>query len=101
MVIKITIFLNFPSLSLFPELVLQQIHPYLDAHICVMDVHLGPQIFPNLLLAQEILQEPDAILEVVTTHTPLPGFAVLQVRGIITGTALHSPSTACSSKGMS
>jgi len=65
-----------------------------------VDVHLGPQVFANPLLTQEFFQELGAVFEVVSTNAPLPGLAVLQVRGVITGAALHAPSTACSGQGV-
>lgn len=65
-----------------------------------MDVHLGPQIFPDPLLTQELFQELGAVFEVVPTHTPLPGLAVLQVWGVVAGAALHAPRAARSGQGV-
>lgn len=66
-----------------------------------MDVHLGPQVFANPLLTQEFFQELGAVFEVVSTNAPLPGLAVLQVWGVVTGAALHAPSTTRSGQGVS
>lgn len=65
-----------------------------------MDVHLGPQVFANPLLTQEFLQKLGAVFEVVSTNTPLPGLAVLQVRGVVAGATLHAPSAARAGQGV-
>lgn len=59
-----------------------------------MDVHLGPQVFADPLLPQELLQELGAVLEVVPADAPLPGLAVLQAGGVVAGAALHAPRAA-------
>lgn len=53
-----------------------------------------PQIFASSLGPQEVVQELGAILEVVTTHAPLPGLPALEARGVITGAPLHAASAA-------
>lgn len=58
-----------------------------------MEVHSGSQILARPP-AQELLDKLAAVLEVVSTATPLPSLTVFQVRGLITGTALHAPCTA-------
>lgn len=67
---------------------------YLDAHVGVVDVHLGPQVFADPLLPQELFQELGAVLEVVPTDSPLPGLAILQAWGVVAGAALHAPGAA-------
>lgn len=67
---------------------------HLDAHMGVVGVSSGPQVLASSLGSQEVAQEFGAVLEVVTTHTPLPGLPAFQAGGVITGTALHAPSTA-------
>ena len=44
--------------------------------------------------AQEVLDKLVAVLQVVAATPPLPGLAVLQVWGLVTGAALHPPGAA-------
>lgn len=50
---------------------------HLDAHVGVMSICLCPQVFAFSLGPQEVAQELGAVLEVVATHTPLPGLPAL------------------------
>ena len=60
----------------------------------VVGVCPRPQVFASSLGPQKVVQELGAILEVVTTHTPLPGLPALEARGVITGAPLHAASAA-------
>lgn len=58
-----------------------------------MEIHPGSQVLVGLP-PQELLDELVAVFQVVTTATPLPGLAVLQVGGLVAGAALHPARTA-------
>ena len=66
---------------------------YLHAHIGVVHVYTCAQVLVGAL-AQEVLDKLVAVLEVVSAAAPLPGLAVLQVGGLITGAALHAAGAA-------
>ena len=72
---------------------------YLHANISVVHVHPSTEIFVRSL-AQKVLDKFVAVLEVVSAAAPLPGLAVLQVWGFVTGTALHAARTAGLGHGM-
>lgn len=72
---------------------------YLHANIGVVHVHPGTEIFVGPL-AQEVLDKLVAVLKVVSTAAPLPGLAVLQVWGLVTGAALHAARAAGLGHGM-
>lgn len=63
--------------------------PYLHAHVCIMHVHACAQVLVGAF-AQEVFDKLVGILEVVSTASPLPRLAVLQVRGLVTRAALHA-----------
>lgn len=60
----------------------------------VVGVSSRPQILASSLRPQEVAEELGAVLQVVTTHAPLPGLPALQAWGVIAGATLHAPSTA-------
>lgn len=75
-------------------------HAHLDAHVGVVGVCPCPQVLVSSLGPQEVAQKLGAVLEVVTTHAPLPGLPALQPRRVITGAALHAPSAAGPGQGV-
>lgn len=72
---------------------------HLHAHEVVVEVHPGSQVLVGLP-PQELLDKLVAVFQVVAAATPLPGLAVLQVGGLITGAALHPARAACLSHGV-
>lgn len=77
-----------------------RVFAYLDAHVGVVGVSSSPQVLASSLGPQEVTEEFGAVLEIVTTHTPLPGLPALQAWGVITGATFHAPSTAGSGQCM-
>lgn len=67
-------------------------HP--DAGVYIVCVDLSPQVLANPFLAQELLEEPGAVLQVVSTHSPLPRFTLLHAWSVVTCAALHTARTA-------
>lgn len=67
---------------------------HLDAHVGVVGVCPGPQVFASSLGPQEVAQKLGAVLEVVAAHAPLPGLPALQAWGVIAGAALHASGAA-------
>lgn len=65
------------------------LHTHLHAHIRVVHVHACTQVFVGAF-AQEVLDKLVGVFEVVSTASPLPRLAVLQVRGLVTCAALHT-----------
>lgn len=53
-----------------------------------MEIHPGSQVLVGLP-PQELLDKLVAVFQVVTAATPLPSLAVLQVRSLVAGAALH------------
>lgn len=62
----------------------------LDAHVGVVHINPGSQVLAGFPLPQEVLDKFNAVLEVVPTAAPLPRLFILQVRGLVTGAALHA-----------
>lgn len=62
-----------------------------NPHIDIMGVDVGPQVLADPLLAQELLEELGAVLQIIPTDAPLPGLAVLQAGRVVARAALHAP----------
>lgn len=84
----------------FVNLCLLILHTYFHAHICIVHVHACTQVFVGAF-AQEVLDKLVGIFEVVSTASPLPRLAVLQVWGLITRAALHASRAASFGQRMS
>lgn len=63
-------------------------HP--NSHIDVVGVDLSPQVLADPLLAQELLEELGAVLQVVAADAPLPGLAVLDAWRVVARAPLHA-----------
>lgn len=77
-----------------------RVSAHLDAHVGVVSVSSCPQVLTSSLGPQEVAEELGAVLQIVTTHPPLPGLPALQAWGVITGATFHAPSTAGSGQRM-
>lgn len=67
---------------------------YPNPNIDIMGVNMGPQVLADPLLAQELFEELGAVLQIISTDTPLPSLAVLQAGRVVARAALHAPRAA-------
>lgn len=77
---------------------LNRTHP--DPDVDVLGIDLSPQVFADLLLAEELLEELGAVFQVVPADPPLPRFPVLDAGGFVARAPLHSSRAARFSKCM-
>lgn len=65
-------------------------HTHPNSNIDVLGINLSPQVFADLLLAQELFEKLGAVFEVVAADPPLPRFPMLDAGGFVTRAPLHS-----------
>lgn len=66
------------------------LHTHPDSNVDVLGIDLSPQVFADLLLAQELFQELGAVFQIVAADPPLPRFPMLDAGGLVTRAPLHS-----------
>lgn len=73
-------------------------HPNSD--VDVVRVDLSPHVLADPLLAEELLQELGAVLQVVAADPPLPRLAMLDAGGVVARAPLHPARAARFGEGM-
>lgn len=66
------------------------LHTHPNSNVDVLSINLSPQVFADLLLAQELFQELGAVFQIVAADPPLPRFPMLDAGGFVTRAPLHS-----------